>query len=454
MRNAVYGYILKRAIKALRPKSTISDVRTALSYQQLFERAEGLARTLTHHKYGILCESQLNAAIALLACFAANKTAVPMSSRYGEAHARGIIAAARLSYAITDSGIAQIADTRPEAEDLSDIPLIMHTSGTTGSPKGAMISNGNLIANLEDIAAYFDIGSSDRILVARPLYHCAVLTGEYLAALAAGAAIHFYDGEFQPAGMIQTMRNHGISALGGTPTLFYHLCRTAERHGQPLPLRVAVASGECMDAAVAKLMRRSMPETRIYNVYGLTEASPRVSWLDPARFDERPTSVGVPLRSVEVKTEGGELLVRGPNVMRGYYGNHEETERALRDGWLHTGDMAELANDGCISILGRRDDMIIRAGVNIYPSEIESVLRYCEGINDVMAYGIKRSRKVGQGIGLKIVSGMSKNEVFELCKAKLPRYQLPDSIEIVDVIPRNASGKAIRKEDGNDAKRA
>lgn len=192
-------------------------------------------------------------------------------------------------------------------------------------------------------------------------------------------------------------------------------------------------------------MRSVFPDADIYNVYGLTEASPRVSYLPPELFDEYPLSVGFPLSSVSAKINDGELLIKGASVMKGYYGNPEATARVKRSGWLHTGDIAEITDKGLIFIKTRKDNLIIRAGMNIYPQEIENALKSDPRIVEVLAYGEKRTT-AGQKVCLKVVTnGLTKSEVFSICKKLLPAYQLPDRIDIVEDIPRNASGKIIRR---------
>ena len=199
-----------------------------------------------------------------------------------------------------------------------------------------------------------------------------------------------------------------------------------------------------MTQAAADCMRAALPDTAVYNVYGLTEASPRVSALPPGQFDGFPLSAGFPLRSVEMKIEGGELLLRGKSIMKGYYNDKEQTHKALAGGWLHTGDAAETDEAGRITIKGRLDHMIIRAGMNIYPQEIENALKSDPGISDALAFGL-REKPATQALVLHVVAnGLSKAEVLRICQERLPFYEIPDVLELVTELPRNASGKVIR----------
>lgn len=430
------------------PNQVISNDTESITYSELLEYAETFGRTLTREKYGLLFDSDLDTAKALLACLCANKTAVLLSKRYGKAHTQRIIDTVKLSYLITEDGVNKISEEQDECEDLSDVALIMCTSGTTGKPKGAMITHNNLITNITDISKYFCINDTDHILIARPLYHCAVLTGEFLISLVKGLRISFMTEGFVPAKILKKAKEAEVTVLCGTPTLLYHLSCMNLKSRNPLDLKNVAVSGECMTETVAKVMRNAFPKTDIYNVYGLTEASPRVSYLPPEEFDNKPTSVGIPLRSLKAKVIDNELLITGNSIMKGYYNNQEATARAKRDGWLHTGDVAELDGQGHIYIKCRKDNMIIRAGMNIYPQEIENSLKEDENINDVLAYGVKNNT-VSEKIHIKVVTSLGKSEIYNICKDKLLSYELPDVIEIVDEIPKNASGKVIRSVEGS-----
>lgn len=421
----------------------VSNDAESITYRELIEYAESFGETLTKDKYGLLFDSDLNTAKALLACLYAKKTAVLLSKKYGQANIQQIIDTIKLSYLITDDGIKQISNEQEEYEDLSDVALIMCTSGTTGVPKGAMITYNNLIVNLGDISSYFDLNASDHILIARPLYHCAVLTGELLVSLSKGLRISFMSEGFVPSKILKNARKSDVTTLCGTPTLLYHLSRINLKSREPLILRNIAVSGECMTQKVAQLMREAFPNTNIYNVYGLTEASPRVSYLPPSEFDNNPTSVGLVLPSLRAKIEDNELVIFGNSIMKGYYNNFEATTHAKQNGWLHTGDIAEIDSNGRIYIKCRKDNMIIRAGMNIYPNEIENVLKQDENISDVLAYGVKKDN-VSEKIHIKVVTNLTELEIYNICKEKLASYELPDSIEIVDDILKNASGKVIR----------
>lgn len=438
-------------------KQTIGEGGARLTYEEVVIYAEMFAKKMAGVKCcAIFCSSEMAAAIALLACFAAGVTAVPLSARYGELHCQKILDAISPDAIITDEDgkyhVRLIADSQYEVPRIHPA-LIMCTSGTTGRPKGAMLSEENILTNVRDIASYFAIGREDAILIARPLYHCAVLTGEFLTALIKGVKIQFYSGAFHPPRLLELVKEYDITALCGTPTLI-GMVAMLQRGKEPCTLKHICISGECMDKETGMRIQRAFPQSSIYHVYGLTEASPRVSYLPPHLFAENADSVGVPLASVEVKVKNdngeevsagkeGVLWVKGDNVMLGYYRDRKKTEAVLQNGWLCTGDLAILDANGLLRIKGRRDDLIIKAGMNIYPAEIEAALKADSRVREVLAYGYQTRH--GVQIGVKIVCDLSSpEEVKKMCVERLPAFAVPTRIDMVDALPKNGSGKLIR----------
>lgn len=455
----LWEYLKKSFVK--NSDSVMSYFDKKYTYGQILKLVQQFASKLEKNKkYGVLCKNEFNTAVGILSCLAAGAVAVPLSYSYGEKHYSKIIETMKVSHLIVDDNnelCVKISESdMEETEDLTDVAIVLSTSGTTGTPKGAMITATNLLSNIKDIQLYFDITPDDNILIARPLYHCAVLTGEFLISVANGVNIHFYNESFNPVKIINYIRKNSITVMCGTPTLFYYICNVAKRQTDLLPLKTIALSGECMTEAVASELIATFPNTRKYNVYGLTEASPRVAYLSPDLFEKYPLSVGKPLSSISAKivdennnelpsNHDGELIVCGPNVMKGYYADRKATEKAVQNGWLHTGDIACKDDNGNIFIKSRKDNMIIRSGMNIYPSEIENVIKQDNRIEEALAFGVQ-SELVGQKIVLNIVAKeqIDNNEIFNLCNQHLPTYQMPDVIDFVDKIAHNASGKVVR----------
>lgn len=423
------------------PHQTVSDGKITITYEDLLKRSESFAEQLDGNIYALLCDSELNTAIYLLACLYAHKTAVPLSAKYGINHYQRIIEHIRPIGIITDEEIRQTGYINESK--LEDTAVIMCSSGTTGAPKGIMLSEKNLLSNILDIEKYMPIGSDDHMLISRPIYHCAVMTSELLYGLICGAKIIFHCDSFNPKKLFRIMEEEKITVTSATPTMFYYLSKHINSGKFYCRLKAISISGECMTQTVADELIKAMPSTKIFNVYGLTEASPRVSYLPYDLFEKNPTSVGIPLDSVEIRIDNNELLIKSSSVMQGYYKNQELTDHVIANGWLHTGDIAEIKN-GLLYIKCRKDNMMIRAGMNIYPQDIESVLKKDDRIKEALAYGVK-DKTVGERIILKVIaSDLSTAEVFKICRDKLPSYQYPDRIEIVDHLEHTISGKLLR----------
>ena len=452
----LWNFIKEHMLK--NSEQQICENGTSLSFEETVIWAEGFAKRLNGVECcAILCSSEMAAAMSLLTCFASGVTAVPLSMRYGEAHCNKILDTISPDAIIVDTNgeltVYKLKDCQYIAPD--EFPaLIMCTSGTTGNPKGAMLSEKNILTNVSDIVDYFIMDKSDTILIARPLYHCAVLTGEFLTAIVRGANIRFYSEQFNPTKMLELIKEYGITAFCGTPTLLSIMARF-NRNNATATLRHICISGECMSTEVGRRINATFPTCRIYHIYGLTEACPRVSYLPPEHFEEYPDCVGIPLKSVSIKllndlgdichvNEEGLLYVKGDNVMLGYYQEPEKTNKVLKDSWLCTGDIAVINDAGFLKIKGRNDDLIIKSGMNVYPAEIEGVIKQDPRVKEVLVYGFHNS--FGTQIGMKLVGEFSSTEeVKQLCMKVLPSFQVPSVIELVDELPQNGSGKIIRR---------
>lgn len=440
--NILFEYLMKKMSQY--PNAVITDGVERIKYEELLKYANQNYTKFTERKYGIICKNAINTIKAVFCCLCSNSTAVIMSNRYGEYYCKKIVKKTRLSFLIDDDGVKEVAQRQHEIEDISDVAYIMCTSGTTGEPKAAMLTYKNILSNVKDISKYFEINKNDRILINRPLCHASALTGELFTSLVNGASIIISNTDYNPFEISNIMFKQNITTICCTPTVLYQIANVLERKNEKSKLRKIAVSGECMTKSVSDKLLSVFTNVEIFNVYGLTEASPRVSYLPSKLFSKKPESVGIALDSVRIKIIDQELFVSGDSVMKGYYDDTELTDKVFRQGWLKTGDIAYFDSEGLLYVKGRKDNLIIRSGMNIYPQEIENALMQNEQIINVMAYGIKHKIS-GQKIGIRVVSkDLSKNEIFNICKKMLPNYQLPDVIECVDVLPRNESGKIIR----------
>lgn len=449
--------VLKKAMTE-HPGQTIGEGNAIITYDEVVVFTELLANKIKNEKCCVVaCSSELANALAILACFAAGVTAVPVSCRYGEKHYKRIIEYISPTAIITQTEEKfNVIQCESEGFELSVQPaVIMCTSGTTGKPKGVMLSEKNLLTNVKDILAYMTVEKNDNILISRPLQHSAVLTGELLVSLLRGLNISFYSGTFNPYSLLNIIEEKKIDVFCGTPTMIKTIVKADKKH-QACRLKVLCVSGECMSYEVGNAIGKFFTKTKIYHVYGLTEAGPRVSFLSPDKFLTYPDFVGIPLQSIEIKivdssgkqartNEVGELLVKGNNVMMGYFKEPQKTNEVLVNGWLYTGDLALITENGLLKIIGRRDEMIIRAGINIYPQEIEGILKKDTRTKAAYVYGITDKNGDTQ-IAVDIVGDFkNKREVKMMCVENLSEYQIPSVINIVDKLETSANGKTLRK---------
>jgi len=437
----------------------VCENHAEMTYEELIVFAEEYAKKLKGIKCcAILCNCEMAASVALLSCFAAGVTALPLSQRYGKLHCSKILETISPDAVIVDGNslfqLIYLSDSKYVEPEVKPA-LIMCTSGTEGIPKGAMLTEKNIMTNIADISLYFHITSSDSILISRPLYHCAVLTGEFLTALLKGIKIRFYSGPFHPALMLKLLEQHEITVFCGTPTLIHMMARL-KRAENKCCLKHICISGECMGTEIAMRIAKAFSSADIYHVYGLTEACPRVAFLPPKLFGKYPDCVGVPLKSVSLKVvrkdgtmagigEIGVLWVKGGNVMAGYYNNPQKTAETICDGWLCTGDLALMNEAGLLKIIGRNDDLIIKAGMNIYPQEVESAVKADARVREVLVYG-EKDETVGTLLAMDIAGDFSSaDEIRDLCRGCLPAYQMPVKINLVAELPKNGSGKIVRR---------
>ena len=404
-------------------KGRIAFAGTELTYGDLLE----FGKQKSEKKKLVICEGKTREeqAIGIIRCIFEGDVAVPVSAEYGA----------------KNYGYIRQKISEENKEDITDLAFLMFTSGTTGVPKGVMLTDENIIANLEYISGYFDLSRCRKICIARPLVHIAVLTGELLYALCNGLTVYFYVEPFMPKRLMSFLVKNKIDVFCATPTLYSALARSNVNHA--CPIKVGAISGEVLSESAGRIISDTFPHARFYNVYGLTEHSPRVSALLPDEFKARPNSIGKPIGGVTAKIENGELLIQSRCVMKGYFRDELQTAAKLRDGWLHTGDMAHADADGYLYIDGRKDNMIIRSGINIYPEEIELAVKECSGIEDCVAYGENTER--GVVVCLKYVGKMPSEELRRRLIGALNPVIVPNRIEQVERIERTASGKKVRK---------
>jgi len=339
-----------------------------------------------------------------------------------------------------------------------DVINMQYTSGTTGFPKGVMLTHRNILNNGFFVAESQRFGSDERLCVPVPLFHCFGCVMAVLGTLTHGGTLVMLE-SFDPLLVLASVQNERCTALYGVPTMFIaELNHPMFSLFDTSSLRTGIMAGAPCPTEVMKRVIGDMHCKDITIAYGLTESSPVMTQTTPEDpFEMKVASVGRPLPGVEVKIVDpetgkdcpvdvqGEVCCRGYNVMRGYYNKPEETAKAIdADGWLHSGDLGTVDAQGYFRITGRIKDMIIRGGENVYPREIEEFLYNLEGVKDVQVVGVP-SKKYGEEVGAFIIvkDGVSMEEadVRDYCRGKISRHKIPRYVFFVKEYPMTASGK-------------
>ncbi|MEW6306861.1 MAG: AMP-binding protein [Verrucomicrobiota bacterium] len=334
----------------------------------------------------------------------------------------------------------------------NDLAVIIYTSGTTGHPKGAMLSHGNLLHNVASCKIVLATVDVDRFVLLLPMFHSFMLTVCELLPLLVGGSIVLIKHLQSPKMMLHEIITHQATVLAAVPQFF----RMLAGGGAPkdLPLRVCISGGAPLPGEILKEFNAKMP-LPLLEGYGLSEASPVVS-MNPLRGPWREGSIGVPIPNVEVSVqdeegrmlgvnETGEICVRGGNVMQGYWNQPEETKKALRDGWLLTGDVGHRDSDGYFYITDRKKDMLLVNGINVYPREIEEVIYQFPGIKEAAVIGKPDPRKGEQPVAfVASESSVDEKALLHFIKEKLADYKVPRKVVVVPALPRNATGKILK----------
>jgi fatty-acyl-CoA synthase len=359
-----------------------------------------------------------------------------------------------LGNGVTDGELAAVEST----VGIHDTINMQYTSGTTGFPKGVMLTSYNLVNNGFHIGECMKFSEKDRLCIPVPFFHCFGSVLAVMASVTHGTAMVPVE-IFDPLKVLQTIEAEKCTAVHGVPTMFIAELEHPEFSRFDLStLRTGIMAGSVCPIEIMKRVVRDMHMTDITIVFGQTESSPGIT---QSRTDDplelRVATVGRALPGAEVKIidietgatlppgKQGELCARGYMVMKGYYKMPEETAKVIdADGWLHTGDLAIMDENGYCKITGRIKQMIIRGGENIYPKEIEEYLYTHPKISDVQIYGVP-DRKYGEQVMASIIMKkgmeMSEEEVREFCRGKIANYKIPKYVKFVDAYPMTASGK-------------
>ncbi len=359
-----------------------------------------------------------------------------------------------------------LAEASAEAVESSaapdDLAVLQPTGGTTGTPKAAMLTHRNLVANACQVAAWFPSATDDGppvLLCPLPLFHIYGLTVDLNYAMLTGGTLLLLP-RFDPHQVLKTAAKYHPRLFPGAPTMYQTLARYPGVEKYDLSSIDACISGAAPLGLEVQRSFEAITGGRVCEGYGLTEASP-VTHCNPIRGDRRNGTIGLPFPSTDARVidsetgatvpvgETGELEVQGPQVMSGYWHRPEETAAVLRDGWLRTGDIATMDDDGFFTIVDRAKDLIIVGGINVYPREVEDVLVCHPAVVDAAVIGVPEERLGEVPFAFVVLNEGATTTVPELldhCRTNLARFKVPSGIEIRSELPKTMIGKVLRKD--------
>jgi long-chain acyl-CoA synthetase len=349
---------------------------------------------------------------------------------------------------------ALLAGSEPAAttdREPSDTAVILYTSGTTGTPKGAMLTHHNLSENVRVSLELFGLGPDTVTLGALPLFHAFGQTCAMNATIAAGGSLELLP-RFSAAGALETIARAGVTAFCGVPTMYAAMLH---HPGQPdtSSLQVCVSGGAAIPVEVMRAFERRF-DCIVLEGYGLSETSPLASFNRRDR-ERKPGSIGLPVPGVEMKLvdehDGiGEIVIRGHNVMKGYWNKPDATAAAIdADGWFRTGDLARIDEDGCFFIVDRKKEMIIRGGFNVYPREIEEVIYEHPDVAEAALVGLPHDElgeEIGAAVVLKPGAQAGAEDIKAFVKARVAAYKYPRRVWLEEALPKGPTGKILRRE--------
>ena len=367
---------------------------------------------------------------------------------------------------VDDAGLAELIEDlpgkdAPEPRDDDDVAVILHTSGTTGKPKGAMLTHRNLSRNAEvSVRTLIETGPGDVVMGCLPLFHVFGLTCGLISSVHAGTTLTLLP-RFHPVKALEVIERDAVTVFQGVPTMYSALLGVADEATPESmrSLRVCVSGGAALPVQVLTDFEKAFACT-VLEGYGLSESSPVAAFNHPGR-PRKVGSIGTPIEGVQMRVvdldgaevpqgEAGEIQIRGHNVMKGYWNLSDATKAAITpDGWLATGDVGRVDEHGYFYIVDRTKDMIIRGGYNVYPREIEEVLYEHPAVAEAAVIGIPHDslgEEVGAAVALKEGAVTTPEELREYVKARVAAYKYPRQVWLVDALPKGPTGKVQKRD--------
>ncbi|QBK26328.1 class I adenylate-forming enzyme family protein [Ureibacillus thermophilus] len=470
-------------------KEAIVFENKTMTFGELFENAKKVAAYLQHKGYkkgDIIAQFMLNTDLFLpvyLGVKLAGLTVMPVNTKLAPPEVDYIFQHSEAKVLFYDEKIEeiikptthtfdQVISTSKILEilhgnqtDFTKVPIeqdqtavVMYTSGTTGKPKGVMLSHYNMIETAKIWSDSMNITNQDRTYICTPLFHCAGLHVFAMPTLYKGGTVVIEEA-FSPDRTLKNLEKTEATIFFGVPAMYTIILNKPEiRQYNFQNLRLFCYGAAPMPYELVKKLKDTFPKVKVQNLYGQTENTPAASSLTDEYALEKIGSVGKPLKNTQIKLvdangeevpvgEVGEICVKGPQVMKGYLKNPEETARTIQDGWLYSGDLGKFDEEGFLYIVDRKKDMIIRGGENIYPVEVEEVLYQIPEILEAAVVGVPHEvyGEVPKAyVVFKEGKSLTSEEIINYCFTKLAKYKVPVEIEELKQLPRNASGKVLK----------
>ena len=440
---------------------------SSVSYGELWERSARVAGGLRSagvspgDRVALRLANSIDWVLAFFGVQLLGAVVVPVNTRFTEDE---------VGYVLKDSGAsftfapgAPLPEGEPlEGEELDpdDLAAIFYTSGTTGFPKGAMTSHGNFLANSENAFRCLSVDRSEgpdiSTLVSVPLFHVTGCNSQMIPVLELGGRVEILSGPLDLAGYFEAVGAHGVNQLVSVPAIYHAVLRHPDFAKLDVSrVRWVSYGGAPIAESLVQRIKEGFPEARVGNGFGLTETSSLSTFLPHEEAAEHADSVGFAMPVVDLaldepdpETGVGELLVRGPNVVRGYWNKPQATAETFVDGWLHTGDLARIDEEGLLYIVDRKKDMINRGGENVYSIEVENVLAGAPAVGEAAVVAVP-DEMMGEKVGAVIVPAAGRqidiNAVLGHCRAHLADFKVPQYIAVRDdPLPRNPGGKLLK----------
>lgn len=340
-----------------------------------------------------------------------------------------------------------------------DVNSILYTSGTTGNPKGAMLCHRNFITNSMNTQALCHLSAQDKLLIMAPLFHVTALNSQLIKIIHSGATGVLMRA-FKTEEILDTIEKERITEMTGVPAMYSLFLQSPTIDRRNLTsLRYCGYGGAPAPVEVIRTLKEKFPAWRLRNVYGLTEASSWVTMLPHEETTIRPDSVGLPVPVVRLRIiddrgkevpqgEVGEILIKGSNIFKGYWGKPEATAESLREGWLYTGDLGRFDGEGYLYVVDRKKEMVIRGGENVYCIEVENVLYQHPKVAEAAVTGAPDpiyGEVVKAAVVLKKDQSATEAEIQDFCQKFLADYKIPKYVSFLDELPRNPAGKVMKK---------